>query len=416
MLRRGVLAGFAAIAAGGILAFVSSPTGAAHSSAAETAGIKSASSLDLRLRRALASPGIDPRQTGAMAVDLRTGGVVFQRNTALPLIPASAEKLTVAFAALRHLGSSFRFHTEVLGAGMLVGNEWRGDLYLVGYGDPTLAVADVGRLARDVKAAGIRHVTGSVIGDEHRFDGRRTAPGWKPSFLGIESPPLSALVVRGMPVRSANSSAVVAAGALSAALGRRGVRVDRGPRTGRAQADARQLAVDHSVRLGVVVVQMNRESDNFVSEMLLKELGATVLGRGTTRTGAHIVRGTLADAGVPLDGVRVVDGSGLSTLDRLTARSLVVLLRAATRDPDIGATFVSSLAVAGVSGTLRNRLVERPTRGRVIAKTGTTSRAVALAGFVGRRYVFAILQNGAPVSYWSARVAQDRFVTVLAKA
>jgi D-alanyl-D-alanine carboxypeptidase/D-alanyl-D-alanine-endopeptidase (penicillin-binding protein 4) len=77
---------------------------------------------------------------------------------------------------------------------------------------------------------------------------------------------------------------------------------------------------------------------------------------------------------------------------------------------------VTSLAVAGISGTLRDRLRRRPTRGRVIAKTGTTRAASALAGFVRRRYVFAILQNGSPVSYWSARAAQDRFVTVLARS
>jgi D-alanyl-D-alanine carboxypeptidase/D-alanyl-D-alanine-endopeptidase (penicillin-binding protein 4) len=80
------------------------------------------------------------------------------------------------------------------------------------------------------------------------------------------------------------------------------------------------------------------------------------------------------------------------------------------------AAFVRSLAVAGISGTLEQRLATRPTRGRVIAKTGTTNRASALAGFVRRRYVFAILHNGSPVPYWTARVAQDRFVTALARS
>lgn len=51
----------------------------------------------------------------------------------------------------------------------------------------------------------------------------------------------------------------------------------------------------------------------------------------------------------------------------------------------------------------------------MIAKTGTTNEASALVGFVRRRYVFAILQNGSPVDYWSARAAQDRFVTLLAR-
>jgi D-alanyl-D-alanine carboxypeptidase/D-alanyl-D-alanine-endopeptidase (penicillin-binding protein 4) len=159
---------------------------------------------------------------------------------------------------------------------------------------------------------------------------------------------------------------------------------------------------------------MNRESDNFVSEMLLKELGASIGRRGTTSTGAAIVQASLVDAGVPVTGVRITDGSGLSQLDRLTAQALVAILRVGAGDPEIRGPFVTSLAVAGISGTLRRRLVRRPTRGQVIAKTGTTAGASALAGFVRRRYVFAIVQNGSPVPYWSARAAQDRFVTILA--
>jgi PBP4 family serine-type D-alanyl-D-alanine carboxypeptidase len=161
---------------------------------------------------------------------------------------------------------------------------------------------------------------------------------------------------------------------------------------------------------------MNRESDNFVAEMLLKQLGAALGPHGTTAAGAAVVRATLQDAGVPTSGVRVVDGSGLSLLDRLTARALVRLLRAAERDPAIRDPFLSSLSVAGISGTLRDRLRKRPARSRVIAKTGTTLRSCALAGFVRRRYAFAILQNGSPVNYWSARAAQDRFVTLLARS
>jgi D-alanyl-D-alanine carboxypeptidase/D-alanyl-D-alanine-endopeptidase (penicillin-binding protein 4) len=150
--------------------------------------------------------------------------------------------------------------------------------------------------------------------------------------------------------------------------------------------------------------------------MLLKELGASVARRGSTAAGGAVVRGALAEAGVPVAGVRIVDGSGLSRLDRLTSQALVAILRAGGEDPDIRDAFIDSLAVAGVSGTLKKRLDRRVTRGKIIAKTGTTSQASALAGFVRRRYVFAILQNGSPVPYWSARAAQDRFVTVLARS
>jgi D-alanyl-D-alanine carboxypeptidase/D-alanyl-D-alanine-endopeptidase (penicillin-binding protein 4) len=148
--------------------------------------------------------------------------------------------------------------------------------------------------------------------------------------------------------------------------------------------------------------------------MLLKHLGATVLGAGTTAAGARVVRQRLAAAGVPLDGVRLADGSGLSRLDRLTAEALVALLVAAWRDPDLREPFVTSLAVAGVDGTLEDRMERAPARSRVVAKTGTTRLATALSGYVRNRFAFAILHNGRPVSYWWTRRAQDRFATVLA--
>lgn len=388
----------------------------AGTSTAATSRPDATPQLTAALGRALAEPDLDPNRTSALAVELETGEVVFQRKPELALAPASAEKLAVSFAALRLLGPGFRFRTDVAGAGELAGPVWRGDLVLVGHGDPTLAPADLAALAREVAAWGIRRVTGRVLGDEHHFDARRSAPGWKSSYLELESPPLSALVVQDVEVSGGNTSAVAAARAFTAALVRHGVSVAGTPRAGRSPADVLPLALDLSEPLASIVRHMNRESDNFVSEMLLKELGASVARHGSTEAGARVVRGALVDADVPVAGVRIADGSGLSAFDRLTARSLVAILRAGSRDPAIRHAFVASLAVAGISGTLRDRLGRRPTRGRIIAKTGTTNDASALAGFVRRRYVFAILQNGSPVPYWSARAAQDRFVTVLARS
>jgi D-alanyl-D-alanine carboxypeptidase/D-alanyl-D-alanine-endopeptidase (penicillin-binding protein 4) len=368
------------------------------------------------LERALATPGVDPSRTSALAVDLETGRVVYEANVGRALAPASAEKLAVSFAALRLLGPGYRFRTEVAGAGELDGRIWRGDLYLVGHGDPTLRLADLDALARDVKAWGIRRVTGRIVGDERHFDTTRGAPGWRPWFLGVESPPISALSVDDVETRGANGSAAAAAAAFAAALDRRGIAVRGHTMAGRAPGESLPLAQDLSEPLSEIVRHMNRESDNFVSEMLLKELGASVARRGSTAAGGAVVRAALAEAGVPVAGVRIVDGSGLSRLDRLTSQALVAILRAGEQDPDISDAFIDSLAVAGVSGTLKKRLDRRVTRGKIIAKTGTTSQASALAGFVRRRYVFAILQNGSPVPYWSARAAQDRFVTVLARS
>ena len=369
----------------------------------------------MALGAALKAPGIDARSTAALAVDLESGAVVYHRNTSRSLLPASAEKLAVSFAALRVLGPDFRFHTQAVGTGQRAGRAWSGNIILVGHGDPTFTTADVGRLARQIAASGIRHVDGRVLGDESHFDSRRDAPGWKSSYLGIESRPLSALTVVDLPVRSRNGSAAIAAHALTAALRRQGVTVAGPPGSGRAARIATPLARDTSEPLRVVVRQLNRDSDNFVAEIVLKELGATIVPRGSTAAGALVVREELAAAEIPLEGVRIADGSGLSMLDRLTVRALVAILRSGASDPAVRDAFVTSLAVAGISGTMKRRLAERPTRSRVIAKTGTTNAASALAGFVRRRYVFAILHNGDPVPYWTARLAQDRFVMVLAR-
>jgi serine-type D-Ala-D-Ala carboxypeptidase/endopeptidase (penicillin-binding protein 4) len=159
---------------------------------------------------------------------------------------------------------------------------------------------------------------------------------------------------------------------------------------------------------------MDRQSDNFAAEMLLKQLGATELDRGTSAAGATVVMRELAQAGVPMGGVRIVDGSGLSQLDRLTADALASMLRIAWADTATRQVLVAALPVAGVNGTLEDRMRTGPARGHVVAKTGTTAEASALSGFVRTRYAFAVLQNGHPLSYWWARVAQDRFAQVLA--
>ena len=372
--------------------------------------------LEATLGQAIRAPGIDPRSTAAVAVDLRTGQTVFSWNAQRSLLPASAEKLPVSFTALHVLGPRFRFRTELVGAGSRAEDTWSGNLWLVGYGDPTLRRADLDRLARRFAATGIRRVAGRVFGDDSHFDVRRDAIGWKSRYLGIESRPLSALSVAGVPLTGVNGSAIAAARAFVAALERRGITVTGRSGAGRAPDDALPITFDLSERLADVLKLVNGESDNFAAELLLKELGATIAPHGSSAAGARVVRRTLAAAGVPLAGVRIADGSGLSRFDRLTAGALAAILRAGASDPKIRDAFVASLAVAGISGTLERRLDLRPTRGRVIAKTGTTLRASALAGFVRRRYVFAILQNGRPVPYWTARTAQDRFVIALARS
>ena len=372
--------------------------------------------LRTRLDRALRVPHVDPARTAALAVDLRTGAVVYSRNPSLSLLPASNAKVPVAYAALALLGGGYRFHTEVVGTGSQVGAVWDGNLFLRGYGDPTLETSDLALLATEVASWGIRRVTGAVVGDESWFDGRRTAPGWKPRFYIHESAPLSALAVsrswyRG---RTARKPALAAAALFRQELETAGIEVARPSRAATLKQEGVPLARDVSRPLAEIVRYMGRESDNYTAEILVKQLGALEAAKGTTAAGLRVVRRLLGETGVPLAGVRLADGSGLSSLDRLTAEAIVALLEAGLANGEIKDAFLASLAVAGVAGTLEGRMRSRPARGRVIAKTGTTSAASALSGFVRGRYAFAVLQNGRPVSSYWARLAQDRFATALA--
>ena len=298
--------------------------------------------LTARLAQALAVRGYPKDASGAVAVDLTTGKLLFARNPDLSLAPASNEKLAVTFAALRELGVTYRFRTEIFGRGYLKGTTWHGDLFLKGFGDPTLTSQKLDRLAAQVAAQGIVRVAGRVYGDESFLDDVRTAPGWKSDFFINECPPLSALVVdRAYYDRhTALQPALAAAGRLRQLLRAHGVS-SGAVGLGRAPEGAAGLAQIESAALPAVLQEMDRDSDNFTAELMLKTLGAEVGAAGTTAAGAAVVRRDLARAGIPLAGVRIVDGSGLSDDDRLTARALVgrarrVVGRPGTASPVLG--------------------------------------------------------------------------------
>jgi D-alanyl-D-alanine carboxypeptidase/D-alanyl-D-alanine-endopeptidase (penicillin-binding protein 4) len=373
--------------------------------------------LAQKLAAALRSAHVRRAQTGAVVYDLRTGDVVYALHANLPLHPASNEKLATTYAAFAGLGPSFRIETDALGDGTQRGKTWQGNIVLKGYGDPTLSSADLWSLARQVRQDGITHVKGRVIGDESWFDARRAGVGWKREFYLNESPALSALIVnRGWDGREEMQPALYAAQLFRRDLVDAGVSV-RGPaQMGVAHADAAALGYVYSPTVSSLIRFMDTYSDNFTAEMLLKQVGAVQRGAGTAGAGAAETRELLSAAGVSLQGIRIVDGSGLSSIDRWTATGLADVLRQMWLDPDMHPHITTSLPVAGVSGTLAYRMESGPAHGVVRAKTGTTDEASALSGFVGDRYVFSIVENGGPVNVAAAHRTQDAFAQVLARA
>ena len=365
-----------------------------------------------------------------MSISVRDedGDVVYEHRAKTSRIPASNEKLVTEFAALDLLGARHTFETRVARRAAVTAGVLRGDLYLIGDGDPMLAtaafarrafvtpVATVDRLARDVKAAGIRRVTGRVLGDGSRFDRLRAGPLWKPGFAGLECAPLAALgidrnLAGGRPV---GQPELAAARALRAALIRAGVRVDGPAAEARAPAGAVTVASAASPELRRVIWAMGKDSDNFTAEMVLKNVAAGEKGVGRTTTGAILARQSLAARLLPLGGARIVDGSGLSPANRLTADLLTALLAEAASDPSLAGPLRASLAIAGVDGTLQDRMRDGPAKRVVRAKTGTLREASALSGYAGR-FAFSVLVNSPEVNQFSARQLEDRIAAALAR-
>jgi len=398
--------------AGAILKVPSAPCEARRSGPSDAG--EQGGTLAVSLKRAVTVPGVSRARTGVVVVDLDSNSVIYALNRELPLEPASTEKLPVALTALQRLGGGFRTHTDVLVQGSLVRGTLRGKLVLKGYGDPTLTSTGLAALARAVRVRGITGVSGGVVGDESYFDDLRTCPGWKASFAKNESPLLSALVVdRGVLDGAATDRPALAAAILfTRALQKAGVSVGGRPAVGSATSTAVELVRRTSPPLTSLLSVMDTWSDNFIAEMLLKQLGAQLAGRGSTGAGAAVVSATLAADDVPLAGVHIADGSGLSSLNRLTARSLAAMLETLWHEQDLRA-LLNTFAVAGSTGTLRHRLLSVRGRDLIRGKTGTTDDSSALAGFVGSRFAFVVVNNGSPVNWQAAHLVQDRVASAL---
>jgi D-alanyl-D-alanine carboxypeptidase/D-alanyl-D-alanine-endopeptidase (penicillin-binding protein 4) len=201
----------------------------------------------------------------------------------------------------------------------------------------------------------------------------------------------------------------------------KGIRVMGGISTSSAPLppEARVLATHEGPSMAEVVRVVNKKSQNLHAEMLLRLVGVKAKGEGSVAKGREAVAEIVKRLGVPDEGWGLADGSGLSGSDLLTPRGLVALLAAMDRHPH-AAAFRDSLPVAGVDGTLENRMGRTPAEGRLLAKTGATRLARALAGYVtttrGERLAFAIVVNNHEGKSREAVAAIDAIAVALATA
>ncbi|MBA3540601.1 MAG: D-alanyl-D-alanine carboxypeptidase/D-alanyl-D-alanine-endopeptidase [Deltaproteobacteria bacterium] len=207
------------------------------------------------------------------------------------------------------------------------------------------------------------------------------------------------------------------------ALAERGVKLKKGALgSGAVPPTAKLLAAHDSAPLGQVLRDMNKYSDNYIAESVLKTLGAETRaspGPATWADGTAAVKTYLAAVGLPAGSYRSDNGSGLFGASQASANQFVKLLAAAHHDYRIGPDLLASLPIGGVDGTLARRWHGRPAQGRVRAKTGTLDKVTTLAGYIGvdsgHPLAFAMFANEIPPGQRPAvRELVDELVDILA--
>lgn len=348
--------------------------------------------------------------SGGFVLDTTTGRTLAAVRADTPRIPASVNKLYTASTALLLFGADrSTLQTRVYGTGTLDdAGTWRGDLYLRGGGDPTFGSttftqraygtgASITTLATGLRAIGIRRVTGGVYGDESWFDRLRGGPtsGYALDITDLGGPLGGLLFNRGLAREDGSAlqtrPAKFAAVQLAAELRRRGIRLPSGRVGERATPQQAQvLASLPSPPIATLARLTLTPSDNFIAEMLVKDVGAAYGTAGSTTAGTAVVRSTIARFGIR---PTIADGSGLSRYNLTSPRQVVGLLAGMRDEPG----FRSALAVAGRTGTLATRMRHSSAQDRCQAKTGTLHDVSALAGYCrtpnGHVIAFAFMEN-----------------------
>jgi len=201
-------------------------------------------------------------------------------------------------------------------------------------------------------------------------------------------------------------------------LAYRGIQVNGSVRKGLLPANSRLLARVEGRPVQQLVTDMNKISSNFIAEMLTKQLAAqqTPGTPATLASGTTVLEDYLASLGIERSEFTLKNPSGLTRLNRLSAAALVAMLNDMADDFRIASEFVTSLPIAGIDGTLEDRMADTPAHGWLRAKTGYIEGVVSLAGYAAtvgdERYTFAFIYNGpAPAS--QVRKLFDQWGTLL---
>lgn len=202
-------------------------------------------------------------------------------------------------------------------------------------------------------------------------------------------------------------------------LNQRGITVTGKVAAGLRKSDMKLLAKADSKPISQAVADMMKFSNNYVAEMLTKNIAAnkTPTEPATLEAGMKVIRATIAEMGIPESRFTLVNPSGLSRRNKMKAVDLAKVLAASHRHFPTFAEYLTALPLAGIDGTLKSRMKNTPGQGWVRAKTGLLSGVVGLAGFAGRKdgsiRAFAFIFNGKADQGDSVRRLFDALATEL---
>jgi D-alanyl-D-alanine carboxypeptidase/D-alanyl-D-alanine-endopeptidase (penicillin-binding protein 4) len=314
------------------------------------------------------------------------------------MIPASNTKLFTSATALEIMGGEYLISTVILtDDDDLSDGTIDGNIYIKGFGNPTFTTEDMEDLINQLYQAGLRKVTGNVIGDDTYFDDIYSRDDWiSEERANVKLPPISALVIdrNRTSVRkkrkgryrtyfvNVDNPPLFAAKKFREKLITYGIEVTGNVVSSQTPDDAIPL-VESSIELRNLMKLINKNSDNFYAECLFKTLGAVYSGKqGNSFFSTQAILNYLEDTGIFSTGTKIVDGSGISRFDQVTAGALVGLLEKIYFNLKQFDDFYNSLSIAGVDGTLHKRMIGTVAENNFRGKTGTLNGVSSISGYV----------------------------------
>lgn len=327
-----------------------------------------------------------------------TQDTIFAQNIFVPMIPASVTKIFTTATALLLMGKEYRLSTILftddknIKDGIINGN-----LYLKGFGNATFASEDLYNFIRRLKSLGIKEITGNIIGDDTYFDNIYYREDWiENERANVKLPPISALVLdrnKTISLRKKGRRRVYVtenfknpplniAQRFKQLIDDNDIKVKGTAKAGTTPDDVIELS-EASVSISELIAMINKNSDNFLAECLFKSIGAFHSGKqGNSFYSQQAIQEFLKKNNIYSINTEIVDGSGISRFDQITAASVNGVLETMYFDLKNYETFYNSLSHAGVDGTLENRMSDLPEGYVFKGKTGTLNSVVALTGYL----------------------------------